>query len=83
MWPSVPAFAFMRPPASGEPSPAGREASLSAEAALCYNVTGSTHSPLKGRVRFMISAEFFWKVFEATGSISAYLLYRQLKALVG
>lgn len=56
---------------------------MSVEAALCYNVTGSTHSPLKGRVRFMISAEFFWKVFEATGSISAYLLYRQLKALVG
>lgn len=60
-----------------------RTASLSVEAALCYNDSGSTHSPLKGRVRFMISAEFFWKVFEATGSISAYLLYRQLKALVG
>ncbi len=29
----------------------------------------------------MIGADFFWKVFEATGSISAYLLYRQLKAL--
>lgn len=56
---------------------------MSVEEALCYNGAGSTHSPLKGRVRFMVSAEFFWKVFEATGSISAYLLYRQLKALVG
>ncbi|HZK25779.1 MAG TPA: YqzL family protein [Oscillospiraceae bacterium] len=26
----------------------------------------------------MISAEFFWIVFERTGSVAAYLLYRQL-----
>jgi len=29
----------------------------------------------------MLTADFFWKLFEATGSIAAYLLYRQLKAL--
>lgn len=29
----------------------------------------------------MLTAEFFWKIFEATGSIAAYLLYRHLKAL--
>ena len=25
----------------------------------------------------MTAAEFFWRVFEATGSVIAYLLYRQ------
>ncbi|HOJ76788.1 MAG TPA: YqzL family protein [Bacillota bacterium] len=25
-----------------------------------------------------LSAEFFWKVFETTGSITAYLIYREL-----
>ena len=29
----------------------------------------------------LVTADFFWKLFEATGSIAAYLLYRQLKAL--
>ncbi|MGI6081854.1 MAG: YqzL family protein [Firmicutes bacterium] len=27
----------------------------------------------------MSAAELFWKIFEATGSVAAYLLYRQLK----
>lgn len=26
----------------------------------------------------MISAEFFWRVFERTGSVTAYLLYKQM-----
>ncbi|HEY3423652.1 MAG TPA: YqzL family protein [Negativicutes bacterium] len=26
----------------------------------------------------MVTAEFFWKIFEATGSIAAYLLYKRL-----
>lgn len=26
----------------------------------------------------MLPAEFFWRVFEATGSVIAYLLYRRL-----
>ncbi|HHU50848.1 MAG TPA: YqzL family protein [Firmicutes bacterium] len=26
----------------------------------------------------MLSAEFFWKIFEVTGSITAYLLYKEL-----
>ncbi|HHW91422.1 MAG: YqzL family protein [bacterium] len=26
----------------------------------------------------MLTADFFWRVFEATGSVIAYLLYRQL-----
>ncbi|GBG55116.1 hypothetical protein SDC9_207735 [bioreactor metagenome] len=26
----------------------------------------------------MVTAEFFWRVFEATGSIAAYLLYKRL-----
>ncbi|HHU30229.1 MAG: YqzL family protein [Bacillota bacterium] len=26
----------------------------------------------------MISADFFWFIFEKTGSVAAYLLYRQL-----
>ncbi|NLY74920.1 MAG: YqzL family protein [Firmicutes bacterium] len=25
-----------------------------------------------------MSAEFFWKVFESTGSITAYLVYREI-----
>ncbi|HEY8424390.1 MAG TPA: YqzL family protein [Limnochordales bacterium] len=29
----------------------------------------------------MLTADFFWRLFEATGSITAYLLYRQLKSL--
>ncbi|HHT26510.1 MAG TPA: YqzL family protein [Firmicutes bacterium] len=30
----------------------------------------------------MSTAEFLWKIFEATGSVSAYLLYKQLRAQV-
>ncbi|MGI5839867.1 MAG: YqzL family protein [bacterium] len=26
----------------------------------------------------MVRAEFFWRIFELTGSITAYLMYRQL-----
>lgn len=26
----------------------------------------------------MLTADFFWKLFEATGSIVAYLIYRRL-----
>jgi len=26
----------------------------------------------------MVTAELFWKVFEATGSIAAYMFYRRL-----
>ncbi|QJW46157.1 YqzL family protein [bacterium BFN5] len=26
----------------------------------------------------MVTAELFWRVFEATGSIAAYLLYKRL-----
>ncbi len=26
----------------------------------------------------MLTAEFFWGIFEATGSIAAYLLYKRL-----
>ncbi|WP_442891497.1 YqzL family protein [Dendrosporobacter sp. 1207_IL3150] len=26
----------------------------------------------------MVTAEFIWRVFEATGSIAAYLLYKKL-----
>jgi hypothetical protein len=25
-----------------------------------------------------LTAEFFWRLFEATGSVSAYILYRRL-----
>ncbi|MBO8129460.1 MAG: YqzL family protein [Peptococcaceae bacterium] len=25
-----------------------------------------------------LSADFFWRLFEATGSVSAYMLYRRL-----
>ncbi|NLM45262.1 MAG: YqzL family protein [Firmicutes bacterium] len=28
----------------------------------------------------MIDANFFWKLFERTGSVTAYLLYRRLNA---
>ncbi|HEY8496201.1 MAG TPA: YqzL family protein [Limnochordales bacterium] len=30
----------------------------------------------------MLTADFFWRLFESTGSVTAYLLYRQFKALV-
>ncbi|MEW5920606.1 MAG: YqzL family protein [Bacillota bacterium] len=26
----------------------------------------------------MLTAEFFWKLFESTGSVAAYLLYKRL-----
>ncbi|MCX7781334.1 MAG: YqzL family protein [Negativicutes bacterium] len=26
----------------------------------------------------MLTADFFWKLFEATGSIAAYILYKRL-----
>lgn len=26
----------------------------------------------------ILSAEFFWKIFEITGSVTAYLVYREL-----
>ncbi|MCK9223038.1 MAG: YqzL family protein [Limnochordia bacterium] len=29
----------------------------------------------------MSTADFFWKIFESTGSIVAYLLYKQLRAV--
>ncbi|HQD40668.1 MAG: YqzL family protein [Firmicutes bacterium] len=29
----------------------------------------------------MLTADFFWKLFEVTGSITAYILYRQLSTL--
>lgn len=30
----------------------------------------------------MLTADFFWRLFETTGSITAYLLYRQFRAYV-
>lgn len=30
----------------------------------------------------MLTADFFWRLFESTGSITAYLLYRQFRAYV-
>lgn len=27
----------------------------------------------------VLSADFFWRLFEATGSITAYLIYRRLR----
>lgn len=32
-----------------------------------------------GAVEIIWTPEFFWRMFETTGSISAYLIYRQLK----
>ncbi len=29
----------------------------------------------------MLTADFFWRLFETTGSVTAYLLYRQFRAL--
>ncbi|HWR55889.1 MAG TPA: YqzL family protein [Negativicutes bacterium] len=29
-------------------------------------------------VRLLLTADFFWKVFEATGSVAAYLVYKRL-----
>jgi predicted amino acid dehydrogenase len=29
-------------------------------------------------VEVKLTAEFFWKVFETTGSITAYLIYREI-----
>ncbi|NMB12925.1 MAG: YqzL family protein [Firmicutes bacterium] len=28
-----------------------------------------------------LTADFFWKLFEATGSITAYLLYKQYRTI--
>jgi hypothetical protein len=33
---------------------------------------------MKGGLFTMLTAEVFWKMFEATGSIVAYLMYRSL-----
>ena len=38
---------------------------------------GSTESIRKGRDVMILSAEFFWKLFKITGSISAYLVYKE------
>ncbi|NPV52037.1 MAG: YqzL family protein [Firmicutes bacterium] len=27
----------------------------------------------------LLTADFFWRIFEATGSITAYLIYRRLR----
>jgi len=35
----------------------------------------------KGGCR-VLAADFFWRLFERTGSIVAYLLYRQSRAMV-
>ncbi|KYH32275.1 hypothetical protein MOMUL_14960 [Moorella mulderi DSM 14980] len=35
-------------------------------------------SSWKGRDRVFLSAEFFWRLFEKTGSIAAYIIYRRL-----
>ncbi|MGI6485848.1 MAG: YqzL family protein [Thermoanaerobacterales bacterium] len=32
----------------------------------------------KGRGLVLLTADFFWNIFEATGSITAYLFYRKL-----
>ncbi|NLV91142.1 MAG: YqzL family protein [Firmicutes bacterium] len=29
-----------------------------------------------------LTAEFFWKLFEATGSVAAYLLYKKYREIV-
>ncbi len=35
--------------------------------------------PIKNeRVVFLVTAELLWKVFEATGSIAAYMFYRRM-----
>ena len=38
---------------------------------------GSTEYKKKGRDMMILSAEFFWKLFKITGSISAYLVYKE------
>ncbi|MGI5857764.1 MAG: YqzL family protein [Tepidanaerobacteraceae bacterium] len=41
---------------------------------LCYNKCkpyGKGRGP-------MLTADFFWNIFEVTGSITAYLIYREL-----
>lgn len=30
----------------------------------------------------VLTAQFFWKLFEATGSIAAYLLYKHVENLI-
>jgi len=47
---------------------------------LCYNgkkKVGSTGPIMKGRDMMILSAEFFWNLFKITGSISAYLVYKE------
>lgn len=49
----------------------------------CYNHRHRPVAALAERVwsvPVMWTAEFFWRLFERTGSILAYLLYRQLLA---
>ncbi|NLJ69215.1 MAG: YqzL family protein [Firmicutes bacterium] len=35
----------------------------------------------KGGVPLKLTADFFWKLFEATGSITAYLLYKHYRTV--
>ena len=44
---------------------------------LCYNLARFLKDFKKG-VIFMLTAEFLWKLFESTGSVAAYLLYKRL-----
>jgi hypothetical protein len=36
------------------------------------------HDSREGVVSLLVTADFFWRMFEATGSIAAYLLYKRL-----
>jgi hypothetical protein len=46
-----------------------------------YDIIGQqeyTKQLLKGRGSWMLGADFFWRLFELTGSITAYLIYKML-----
>ena len=52
---------------------------------LCYNESSISVTVFTSIVcekgddfKLKLSAEFFWRVFESTGSITAYLIYREI-----
>lgn len=46
---------------------------------LCYNQSRKVPKKcVKGSGLMLLPADFFWRIFEATGSITAYILYKRL-----
>ena len=63
----------------GELSPAAFDSPFLSKGGWCAIIRSKKGLQSVERVWcWVLTADFFWRVFEATGSVIAYLLYRQL-----